>query len=108
MSLAVNILESMVVAVFFSPKGFLAISMSGALAIYLGIKGQYIWSVILLAAVGAAMWAISLELSSRCAGCTYVDRIYHMEIRWGLLSWLALFVIALLLMRFRQSYRKQI
>ena len=98
----------MIVSVIFSPGGFLAMCVAGGLSIYVGLKRKYIFGLAVLAVAGGIMWPVSLELSAQCTSCTYVDRIYHAGIRWGLLFWLVFFAIGLSLLKLRQNFRKKI
>ncbi len=82
--------------------------VAGGLSIYVGFKGKYFLGLTILAIAGGIMWPVSLELSARCTSCTYVDRIYHAGIRWGLLFWLVFFAIGLSLLKLRQNFRKKI
>lgn len=103
-----RIVENMIVAVIFSPNSFLVICLVGALSVYVGLKGKYIWGLIMLALTAGIMWPVGLELSAQCTSCTYVDRIYHSAVRWGLSFWLVLFGIGLSIVKLRQGYRKKI
>ena len=96
--LAENVFEAMLVAVFISPLGWLLVLTAFASAIAISRKWDVVRGLSVMLTAAAVSWFGSLWLASMCQHCTYVDRLYQAEARWGLLLWvgsLALLLVAL-------------
>lgn len=87
MSILEEIAEAMLAAAAFALPYWLAVILVGmgiiAFRRRIGIK----LSIAATGILAVATWLGSIWLGSQCKTCNYVDRIYQMEVRWGLLFW---------------------